>query len=307
MALTSTTRGYIGKGPIYIQKIGGVEAPIAIGNTISLSLNLETDRKARIDYQTAGGGELDVLERITAMAGEMVMDDFKPGNLARALRGTSEAVDGGQVADEEVTLFKDSRVFTKFIPDPDKPITVTIGEAAWEAEADYAVGKKVVEGSKLWVCTAAGKSAASGSKPAFSGSSPISDGASGLKWALMAALTELESEWEKTGSGIKTKGAQSLFDEYGTKLKITYDKNPQHVIQTLTDAGTEYSLFFDGLNEVDSGNPFTARMHRVKFSPTSGLELIGDEFGKITLAFSVLKDESIASAGMSQYMQMAMV
>lgn len=307
MALTSTTRGYIGKGPIYIQKLGGAEAPIAIGNTKSLSLNIETDRKARIDCQTAGGGELDVLERITAMAGEMVVDDFKPENLARALRGTSKLEEAGNVASEEQTLFADSPAFFSFIPDPNKNITVTISETAWEAETDFTKGQKIVESAKLWVCTNAGKSAASGSKPAFSGSTPISDGASGLKWALMGALSALEDEWESTPTGIRVVKGATLFDEYGTKVTVGYDKNPQYIIQTLTDAGTEYRLVFAGLNEVDSGNPFTAKMHRVKFSPTSGLELIGDEFGEITLAFSVLKDESITTTGMSQYMQMAMV
>jgi hypothetical protein len=35
--------------------------------------------------------------------------------------------------------------------------------------------------------------------------------------------------------------------------------------------------------------------------------LIGDDFGELEMEFSVLKDDTITGAGLSQYMQIAMV
>ena len=59
MALVSTTRGYIGKGKISIIPRTGDKTPVEIGNCKALSVSVDTDRKARIDYQNAGGGELE--------------------------------------------------------------------------------------------------------------------------------------------------------------------------------------------------------------------------------------------------------
>ena len=101
--------------------------------------------------------------------------------------------------------------------------------------------------------------------------------------------------------------AGTQFDAYGTDITVGYTKNAQYMIQALTDSGTEYELVFDGLNEVDSGNPIVAKMTRVKFSPTAGLDLIGDDFGELKLTFSILKDELIVAEGMSQYLQIAMI
>jgi hypothetical protein len=306
MALVSTTRGYIGKGPLSIQVRGATAAPITIGNCKALSFKVDTDRKARVDYQGAGGGELDVVERVTSVAGEMTVDDFKPENLARALRGDSSLIEAAAVTGEAITLFASSKAFFAYIPDPDTAITVAIGESgAWAGTTAYAVGDKIVDTGHLYVVTVAGISGASEPTWPTTGGTVV-DGTATWKDLGSTTLT-LNTHYKRTSSGIEALPAATQFDAYGTALTVGYTKNTQYMIQALTDAGTEYLMVFDGLNEVDSGNPVVARLHRVKFSPTAGMDMIGDDFGELKLEFSVLKDETITGAGLSQYLQIAMV
>jgi len=84
-------------------------------------------------------------------------------------------------------------------------------------------------------------------------------------------------------------------------IECTYTKLGSDVVQGLTDSAKEFKLVFDGLNEAASGKAVTVTTHRIKFSPTQGLDLIGDDFAGLQLAGEVLKDSAITGAGISQY------
>ena len=90
-------------------------------------------------------------------------------------------------------------------------------------------------------------------------------------------------------------------------IKVSYTKKASHSIEGLVSAGTDYRLVFDGLNEAQSGKAVSVTLYRVKFSPTAGLDLIGDDFGKMDLKGTVLQDSSITTSGMSQYIKIQMV
>ncbi|MEW6514293.1 MAG: hypothetical protein AB1443_09850 [Pseudomonadota bacterium] len=188
--LTSTTRGYMGKGPLYIKKRGASEAPIAVGNCKTLSYKVDTERKARIDYQNAGGGELDVQERITAVGGEMTVDDFKPENIARALRGSVDTIAAAAVTNEAVTLFGGSKAFLAYIPDPAQSVVVTVATyPAWTNNHAYVVGEKIVEGTHLYVVTIAGTS--SGVEPTWpTDGTTVADGSA--TWKDLGSTTLVE-------------------------------------------------------------------------------------------------------------------
>lgn len=308
MAQVSTTRGYIGKGKISIIPKTGDKTPVEIGNCKALSVSVDTDRKARIDYQNAGGGELDVLERITSVKGEMTVDDFKPENLAQALRGSVSAEAATTVTDEIQSLYAGRSVVLDYIPDTAQTITVKAAPSTvWVAETEYSLGDRIVEGNKVFEVTTAGTSKAA-PKPTFTGTigATVTDGT--VTWTVRAPETLVkDTHYKVTNSGITALPAAAALFAGGLRLKISYTKNLQYLVQALTDAGTEYLLVFDGLNEVDSGNSVVVKIHRTKFSPTSGLDLIGDDFGEIKMEFSALKDATIVAAGLSQYMQIAMV
>jgi hypothetical protein len=73
------------------------------------------------------------------------------------------------------------------------------------------------------------------------------------------------------------------------------------VIEAMTGSGDEYELIFDGLNEAETDKAVIIRVYRVKWSPTSGLGFIGDDFGELPLEGSVLVDSTKVGAGISQY------
>ena len=75
--------------------------------------------------------------------------------------------------------------------------------------------------------------------------------------------------------------------------------------QHVADAGQEYEIYFNGLNEAQSGSLVEIRMYRVKFSPAQGLSFIGDEFGELTTEFEILSDTSKSGVGISKFMKVA--
>ena len=87
----------------------------------------------------------------------------------------------------------------------------------------------------------------------------------------------------------------------GDDITVDYTPLPETGVEALTVSGDEYYLFFDGLNEADSGKAVAVEAHRVDFSPMAGLDLISDEFGNVELTAELLSDESIVAAEESKY------
>lgn len=119
-----------------------------------------------------------------------------------------------------------------------------------------------------------------------------------------------DTDYERTPHGIRILSTTTLEFTGDTPVELTvdYERNPQYLIQALVDAGSEYEIIWHGLNAVDGGNPITSRYFRVKFSPTSGFGRHGgDDFSELTLSGTVLADESREGAGMSKYLETAMI
>ena len=88
-------------------------------------------------------------------------------------------------------------------------------------------------------------------------------------------------------------------------VSVDYTKDISETMEALTDAGQEYEIYFNGLNEAQSGSLVEIRMYRVKFSPAQGLSFIGDEFGELSVDFEILSDSSKTGAGISKFMKVA--
>lgn len=93
----------------------------------------------------------------------------------------------------------------------------------------------------------------------------------------------------------------------GAVLHLTYDHPAQNVVEALVNAGLEYEVFLDGLNEAQSGKAVSIRFHRLRFGPVADWGLIADDYGEIALTADLLKDSSIVGAGLSQYMKVVYV
>lgn len=112
------------------------------------------------------------------------------------------------------------------------------------------------------------------------------------------------TDYAETPNGILVIGAGAIGAE---TIKVDYTKAVSEVMQALTEAGLEYRLFFDGLNEAQSGKAVAVRIHRAKFSPAQGLGLIGDDFAEMPLDLEILSDTAIVGAGLSKFLSVTQV
>lgn len=110
------------------------------------------------------------------------------------------------------------------------------------------------------------------------------------------------TDYVVSGGGIVVPETSGIAD--ASDIKVSYAYGAQNVIQAITAVGAEYTLAFDGMNEVDSGKPCVVDLWRVRFTPAKSLDLIDDDFGKLELEGKLLKDES-RPAGESQYFRYA--
>ena len=309
MPRVSLTRGYKGKGHISLRPLDGTGRKFRLGNVISLAETIETDRQAREDFQEAGGGELDVSETVTSVTAELVVNDIKPETLAIGLRGSHELLASQAITNEAQDAWSGERVTFAYIPDPAVAPTVAIdATAAWAATTLYAAGDLVLDTARAYLCVVGGTSA--GVEPTWptTAGNTVVDGT--VTWRDLGPLTlTKDTHYAVTPQGIRfIAGGNLLFvGDSILPIKVGYTRNAQYVIQALVNSGTEYEVIFDGLNEVDSGNPFVGRYFRGKLSPTSGFSRIGNEFAEMTLSMTVLKDESRTGTGLSQYMEFLMI
>jgi len=110
----------------------------------------------------------------------------------------------------------------------------------------------------------------------------------------------LDEDYTLTPNGLLVVGDGAI-DTDG--VKVTYTKAPQEILEALVQAGEEFALFFDGMNEAQTGKAVNLNLHRVKFSPLQSLPLISDEFAEVQMEFEVLCDGSITGSGLSQFMR----
>ncbi len=86
----------------------------------------------------------------------------------------------------------------------------------------------------------------------------------------------------------------------GELIKVTYKSKAGNALQALVESGKEVKVIIDGVNDA-TGKSWTLKIFKWKPSPTSGLDLIGDDFGSFDIEGGVLADASIVASGKSKF------
>lgn len=308
MARVSSTRGYKGRGRFTLNPLAGGR-PFEVGNVVTLSETIESERNARANNQDVGGGELDVDEFISSVTFELIANDITPQNIALGLRGSFEELATGAITEEAHEIWSGLRIAFKYLPDPTVAATAAIVATQTHAtEKAIAKGDVIIESTRAYIATVAGTTAASA--PTFpTDLTTVVDGTVTWKDCGPATLTA-DTDFTATPHGLLMMPAADgrFADDLGLPIEVGYTRNPQWLIQALVNSGEEYEMIYHGLNAVDSGNPMVGRYFRVKFSPTSGFNRHGgDDFAELTLTGTVLEDSTRVGAGLSKYMEFSMI
>ncbi len=310
MSLSSTTRGYKGRGRFILKPIGGGR-PFELGNVTAFSESIEVDRQARQDYTTAAGGELDVDENVSSFTFEATCNDITPRNIAAGFLANLEQIGAQSVSEESVESWSGTRVGFRYLPDPDQTVTVEVaGDTTWTSETEVAEGAVLVDTTEAYLATTGGTTGTT--EPTWpTGNGTVTDG--DVVWTHIGkSALVAEQDYDRTPHGIRIKDepANITYPDLETMvpLSVGYERNPQYLIQALSASQQLFELRWEGLNSVDGGNPLQATYFRVKLSPTSGFQRHGgDDFAELTLSGTVLADESRTGAGLSKFQEMAMI
>ena len=88
----------------------------------------------------------------------------------------------------------------------------------------------------------------------------------------------------------------------GDAITIDYTPVASADVQALINAAPDVSIFFEGVNAVDSKYGST-RIYKAKLGVASNISMIGDDFASLDISFTVQKDTTVTGAGISQFIK----
>lgn len=113
------------------------------------------------------------------------------------------------------------------------------------------------------------------------------------------------TDYNLKNTGIFIPDGSNITD--GLALEFTYTSVESYNIQGITKAAVDYEIYFDGFNDADNGKAVSVQCHKVKFSPSSALALISEDYGSLPMSFEVLADTTKDGSAESQYFSVNMV
>lgn len=88
---------------------------------------------------------------------------------------------------------------------------------------------------------------------------------------------------------------------------LTYTKRASSALQMLNGNAPELEIFIAGLNDAQSGEPYTLRLRRVKFGMLASLPVFGQEYLKLEGPAELLADPLVLTNDISKFCQMDIV
>lgn len=90
-------------------------------------------------------------------------------------------------------------------------------------------------------------------------------------------------------------------------VSVSYTPLKASALHMLAGAPVELELYIAGLNDAQSGEPFSLRPRRAKFGLTSELPVFSTEYVKLASTVELLADDLVQGAGISKFCQMDVV
>ena len=108
----------------------------------------------------------------------------------------------------------------------------------------------------------------------------------------------LDEDYVVSAAGIRALSTGAI--TAGQTLTIGYTSQAGNALQALTESGKTVSVVVDGIND-STGKPWMLKFYKWKPTPTSGLDLIGTDYGSFDIEGAVLADSSIVATGKSKF------
>lgn len=123
--MSQTDRSFIGAGSIHIQPYDQSAPLLPIGNVSEFTFSFEEDRKELKNY-LGGGGNRNVISRVSGITASVVAHDFTASNISLALRGTVNQGSTTAITDEPLVSHGVANELIPFkrLPDLNQSITV---------------------------------------------------------------------------------------------------------------------------------------------------------------------------------------
>ena len=123
--MSQTDRSFIGAGSIDIQPHDQSAPLLPIGNVSEFTFSFEEDRKELKNY-LGGGGNRNVISRVSGITASVVAHDFTASNISLALRETVNQASTTAITDEPLVSHgvADELIPFKRLPDLNQSITV---------------------------------------------------------------------------------------------------------------------------------------------------------------------------------------
>ncbi|MGB0218349.1 MAG: hypothetical protein ACPGJF_03360 [Sinimarinibacterium flocculans] len=106
-------------------------------------------------------------------------------------------------------------------------------------------------------------------------------------------------DYKVTGAGIVPLEGGAISEN--DPIKISYSFSARVVIEALTQPQTEWTFYFDGLNEAEGGENTAVDLHRIKFGTVQNIDMIGDDYATLQLTAELLVDPTKVGVGESQF------
>ncbi len=152
--MSTVDRSFIGAGSIHIQPHDQSAPLLPIGNVSEFTFSFEEDRKELKNY-LGGGGNRNVISRVSGITASVVAHDFTASNISLALRGKVNQASTTAITDEPLVSHgvADELIPFKRLPDLNQSITVKDSlDTTLVAGDDYELtqsGIKVIDGGGI--------------------------------------------------------------------------------------------------------------------------------------------------------------